>query len=449
MSDFTNITSTTEETVLSTTATVVLPPHKTIKIQPVKDAFISYRDSVFNFGTGEELMVKHSSTDECKSLLAFTVPAISEDVLASLNYAKLKLTVLRIFRRTATFELRANVPDTWSETGVTWMNRPTDGEVLATATIQSGADTLEFDLFNIIKANTIDKKYSFTIVETTPGDQTSSFFAGSRESTSPPVIEYDYAYYPDNANYADLDGSLYVMSSGAKDLPGSLVVVGGLCSVDIDGTLNVKQYSAAADLNGSLYWKNRVVNDLEGMMKLNAIAGSIDLNGSAVVVQHGSKDIEGTMVIKTFSGHTDINGSLNFLKIAGNADINGSLAIKAYGEADLAGSIISRAAGSSDLAGTLSIKQYSSSADVAGSMSVRAIGSSDLSGSISVNQYTGNTDIAGSLFVRGRADIDGSLTVKQSGHIDLNGSIISRPRYGKDIDGTLTVKYGSAYGFIM
>lgn len=168
-------------------------------------------------------MIKYHSTDENKTLVAFDVPAIDPVDTENIDYAKLKFCIVGgQARRNAQFVLKLNNSTTWSETGVTWLNQPFAEDIVSTTSVSIGDTFLEFSLIDLLKTNTEDKSYSFTIEEVSSFDSNSSVFLLSRESSSPPVLEYSYLYYPDSCNLVDLGGSFVVRRKACEDLNGAV-----------------------------------------------------------------------------------------------------------------------------------------------------------------------------------------------------------------------------------
>ena len=74
----------------------------------------------------------------------------------------------------------------------------------------------------------------------------------------------------------------------------------------------------------------------------------------------------------------------------------------------------------------------------------------DLEGSLSVNQYNNNKDIDGSIDVSFRSDIEGSLVVVKNDNAEITGTMTSRPKYWKDLNGKIKVtQIQGSYSFIM
>lgn len=475
MSDSTTISNTMQATV-----TIVPPPSTTVDIQPIKDAYIDFSEPVFNQGIGEDLLVKHNSTSEEKILIAFKVPAIDQVSLENLNYAHLTFTRFNSLVRSGTLLLKSNNNYSWSESGVTWANQPTENDViLSTAQVVSGQKTIVFDLLPLIQANNVDTYYTFTIEEQSDSDKTTPIYISARESSTPPVLEYNFNFYPDNVNIIDMAGSLIVRRNNTVDIAGSLIVANGMAVNDLSGSLLVKKYTTSSDVNCKLITVKKNLSDINGKLNINLysatdngfngklftrFSGQSFLNGSLTIkLKNGQQDLSGS-ITSAKSGQDDLNGSLKLLHINSESNLNGSIVVRKNDIKDLPGSvkinsynsnydangsIIVRRQAEVDLPGSLNVKLYNGNADLSGSMAISAIGEKDLTGKVTVNYYSGNKDVDCKINVSYREDINGSMTVVQNGKIDIVGTIVSRPRYYKDVSGSFKVVHDVSYAFIM
>jgi hypothetical protein len=145
-----------------------------------------------NYGTATSLIVKDATGSgwDRISYLRFPVAALSGPA----NSAVLRLKVTSIASEgpgPRTIEIRQLADDSWSETGVTWNNRPSPAGTLI-ATIDAGTVGQEYsiDVTHYVNSQIADGKASFVLVQPSGVGRYVSF--GSRESAgNEPALDID------------------------------------------------------------------------------------------------------------------------------------------------------------------------------------------------------------------------------------------------------------------
>ncbi|MEM9859839.1 MAG: DNRLRE domain-containing protein, partial [Bacteroidota bacterium] len=123
----------------------LVPTVQDSSISPVADAFVrggTYTND--NYGTSTQLVVKENSgsaDNDRMSFLKFDLSTISGTV----SSAKIRLKVQNDDPG-ASHQLHFISDDSWTETGITWSNKPSAGSVLSTQTVPVVGEWIEFDV---------------------------------------------------------------------------------------------------------------------------------------------------------------------------------------------------------------------------------------------------------------------------------------------------------------
>lgn len=496
------------------TVNVVEPPIKRIQSEPIKDATLASNAPYLQFGQGSELVAgKVSDREDYRAILAFDVPAINQNDLDNLVYAKLQLTAVRPIQKATTLTLYTTSRSDWSETGVNWANQPAFSKMIATANVTIGDKTVIFNLADYFSQNAnVHQVMSFIIRDTSEELMSVPSTFGSRETSDAPILDYAWNWFPPSAGLKDLSGSIIPRFKKGKDIAGSLMITKGLYSSDLDGSISIEKKNLDNEIVGSLTVLRRSAVEVLGSLDITAKHLNTKFDGSIIVRQSDENDLFGSMAIKGInkgsnldgsivvkrSFENDLFGSINIMEINSSCDFDGSILVKQkdkndisgsvsivekYDKCDLNGSIVVKRNLKNDLAGSIDIITINESHDLSGSIAVRAFDSTSLKGSLILKSTKIEKDIIGSISVKayGEKSIDGSLdiiekhkevdivgglTVKQYDLKEIEGSIIvkqhqfneivgtltSRPKWGEDIEGSVVVVHDVAddsYAFIM
>ncbi|MFA6286084.1 MAG: DNRLRE domain-containing protein [Opitutaceae bacterium] len=157
---------------------------------PLADSYV--RDGTYagvNYGTATSMMVKlDASSYTRESYLRFDVSG-----LANAPSVKIVLTPVSVGTTASTLSYELLSDDTWTETGITWTNRPTSGTVLATATGYTVGAPVELDVTGEAHAKAAGNGLlSIRIRSTTSGSATAVDFATKENSNTAyrPVLEF-------------------------------------------------------------------------------------------------------------------------------------------------------------------------------------------------------------------------------------------------------------------
>jgi glucose/arabinose dehydrogenase/PKD repeat protein len=145
------------ESALSNTATATTPGLTTLSFQADADARVEEANATLNFGPDTTLRADGGSDPDVESYLRFNVSGVSGPVQS----AKLRLWVTS---STADGPAVYTTGSTWSETGITWANRParTSSATDDKGVIGSGT-WVEYDVKPLVSAN---GTYSFVLATT-------------------------------------------------------------------------------------------------------------------------------------------------------------------------------------------------------------------------------------------------------------------------------------------
>jgi len=156
-------------------------------LYPTADAYV--QSGTFgndNYGTSADLKVKATTDADTKrtSYLQFDVSGISGPILS----AKLKLYV-SYRNTTGPVEIFPVADDSWTESGITWNNKPAEGaSKLASASITAAGVWYTFDITSYVQSEHAgDKIVSLNLKDST--NSNALIHLSSRESVNRPVLE--------------------------------------------------------------------------------------------------------------------------------------------------------------------------------------------------------------------------------------------------------------------
>jgi hypothetical protein len=159
------------------------PAEKTARLSPAADAFVSDASPAGNFGRSTILDVKTATSGPNRdAYFKFDISSLPPDGVASV---KLRLNAsLSDPGRVATSVFA--VSDTsWSETGLTWNNRPARGTSLGTtAVVTDQSFWYEIDVTDYARAQRAAGKTAVTLALHNPDNSTPKVQARSREATT-------------------------------------------------------------------------------------------------------------------------------------------------------------------------------------------------------------------------------------------------------------------------
>jgi hypothetical protein len=151
------------------------PSTATLTITAVADARVAEANPSTNYGTSRSLRVDGAGDPDVETYLRFTVTGVSGTVQS----ARLRLYATV---RTTNGPLAYAASDNWSETGITWNNRPAR---ISSATDNRGAIGanmwVEFDVTPLVTGNAT---YSFALVP----DSSDGINFSSRQGSYPPQL---------------------------------------------------------------------------------------------------------------------------------------------------------------------------------------------------------------------------------------------------------------------
>ena len=131
------------------------PPTVTLTFNPIKDAMVKQAAAGSNFGTATNMQVSAQSNFAKQMFLQFDVTGIPTG--ATVVSATLKITPqLSYTGRSITAHTVSNT--TWSETGITWTNKPALGASLSTVSNHTQNVASAWNVTSTVTGNA-DKTY--------------------------------------------------------------------------------------------------------------------------------------------------------------------------------------------------------------------------------------------------------------------------------------------------
>ncbi|WP_138478189.1 CBM96 family carbohydrate-binding protein [Dyadobacter bucti] len=163
------------------------PQPQIMYLRPVADSYV--RDGSFapiNFGGNVALEVKNSTTSGVNraSYLKFALNAVNQ-----IGTAK-----LRVFGRNVEAGNSINLSaysvsnDSWTETGINWLNAPASGNTLLASTAVSSLQYYELDVTNYVKAQLAGDKTASFVLRNATGKNTKLAFNSKESATNPPQL---------------------------------------------------------------------------------------------------------------------------------------------------------------------------------------------------------------------------------------------------------------------
>lgn len=237
-------------------------------------------------------------------------------------------------------------------------------------------------------------------------------------------------------NQNDFPGYIVVKQEDGSAINGSMLITSKLEDTNFPGSIVIKQQDNTA-INGSLLITSKFKD--------------VKLPGSIVVRQGDERNLDGSILITQNAKYSDIVGSI-ISKQKNETSLNGLFTLVGIEKSnELMGSIKVRATDFVDLQGSLVLNSKEKELNFGGSIVVKQLDKATLDGSLAVPRVDKEADIQGHIIIRQHdsKNINGSLIVKRHAYDDLIGTLLSRPKWGEDIEGSVVVTYGSSYAFIM
>lgn len=158
------------------------PTNKTLILNPTADAFVRSSAPNQNFGTNTNL--RNDTSPNEISFIRFNLTPLAGKTIVS---AKLKIKVSDATSKTLTLRRAANT--NWSETGVTFNNKPAFEAVITTFNAATLNEIKDLNITNLVN---LRKGGNVTVGITSGGDDTGAFYSREAASSNKPqlIIEY-------------------------------------------------------------------------------------------------------------------------------------------------------------------------------------------------------------------------------------------------------------------
>ena len=155
----------------------------TTNVSSAADSYVNNSFVMTNYGTETSLVTKSSITGDRSAFLKFDLSGITGTVTS----AKLKLYVKsKTANANRTVYDVAN--DSWTETGITYANKPSFGSALATTAV-SAAGWIEFDVTSeVASQNAGDKVVSLYVKDPVANNNVGIDFYSKENGSNTPVL---------------------------------------------------------------------------------------------------------------------------------------------------------------------------------------------------------------------------------------------------------------------
>lgn len=261
-------------------------PNYTVKLYPVKDAFVREFFPKLNYGTEVQMYTGKAGSpfpERYRSFIGFDLLSIPKE------NTEIGKAVLRLYydgRGDGTQTVQIIEPNSgWTETGITWANHPmpdmaTYNGFSVIGAVGGNAGYVEFDVTSLVRAWHNQEKPNYGLLLKAVDESTNllkGFYTKEAIEQRPELVVtyYDMQVYSDDYSY--VSGELTVKQNKTKDLP---------------SILTVRQYLSWVDLTSSL--KVHKPGDLESVIWINRP----QVNGSLKVRQKGLNDLSASIVVK-------------------------------------------------------------------------------------------------------------------------------------------------------
>lgn len=246
----------------------------TVNLSPVADSYVyDAAGSVdSNFGTATNFVVKKGGAGfNRESYLRFDVPA-SSGILVG---AAVKLYALTA--STPGIHAVAKVDDnTWTETGITWNNKPVAGSALSTWTPALNTTSSAF----VTSAMPVNGLVSFKVYGTTEESDGFVSYASRQNSTvaNRPQLTLSYGHTPPEVSIASPADGAVISRAGSVTLTADAIATdGAITSVAFyDGTTllstdSTAPYSITPSLTGGPHYLKATATDANGLSRTSLI----------------------------------------------------------------------------------------------------------------------------------------------------------------------------------
>jgi hypothetical protein len=192
-------------------------------ITPEADAYVhagQYENT--NYGSSESLVIKTSDTPDYKrqSYLRFDISSIENPITS----AKLQLRLAAINGNSTPHNAMFVADDSWGETSITWVNKPSEGAVLSTRTTPAVGSWIEFDITAQAETERSgDGKISIMLSDAGNSEVMSTYYSREAIESSPSLIIMapDPVYYTITASAGDggsisPSGEMSVLEGGSQ-----------------------------------------------------------------------------------------------------------------------------------------------------------------------------------------------------------------------------------------
>jgi len=239
------------------------------KYAAIADAYVNGGASAANnFGTATTLVVKNTGVDNSttrETYLKFDMHGLGH----SWTNAKLRLYGYGNTGATSVkLGMYAVATNAWTETGITYNNRPATTVMLDSLAGKTGNTYREWKISDAIKAIGTDSLISFKIVATSIGNSTSDVSYSSRESSN-----------PDQRPYIIIDSVPYAVNNTVGAIADAYVTGGASASTNYGTSTGLVVKNSG--VNNSYTRETYLKFDMHGVVPTNLANAKLKLYGSA------------------------------------------------------------------------------------------------------------------------------------------------------------------------
>ncbi|MGE5548927.1 MAG: DNRLRE domain-containing protein, partial [Bacteroidota bacterium] len=159
----------------------------TFNLAPTADAYVSGGSATTNYGTNANLLVKGAATASYirESYLKFDLAGVT----GTITSATLKLYCTSIEGTPASVDAYTCTTDSWTETGITYSNKPAKGTLITSVNIPSAAAWYSFDVTDFVNGQYAGDKIVTIILAQGSTVKKNVYFNSKEAASDKPVLE--------------------------------------------------------------------------------------------------------------------------------------------------------------------------------------------------------------------------------------------------------------------
>ncbi|SNS21415.1 hypothetical protein SAMN05446037_100655 [Anaerovirgula multivorans] len=404
---------------------VVPPPYITDQLSPIKDSLVREFAPHINYGSASSLVAGQAGEGKFKSYLGFSLENLPEDI--EVENAKLILTIVSDIE--SVFDLGLyETSDNWEELTVKWNYMPNEGSNITSRMTHLGGGKIEIDLTEYVKEwyNTKENR-SFVIRPINYEESTPAYF-GSRESSTPPVLEVSYFKFSDNVGIYHLDTEVTLRATDSSNLDAEVDILSDFNVSDMDAEVEFSAKEDSSDVDADVLVAVTDVAELDTEVEFIATAGGAELDVEVDILLPDYNDIDAEVTISQLSGISEMDAEV-VLRVYSDSDLDVEVNLAAKElVSDLDAEVTIGAVALSDLDSEVVFELKELAAELDAEVTLCVYSDSDLDVEVELIATPGEAELDTELYLRvyNFADLDAEVTFEakeSSSEIDAEVSI--------------------------